>query len=98
MSKAEQKSIEWQKAHNPMAIGGANFSDIVDMYNVNPAYVAGYEQAEKDLALTWEDVVQILRICDDVKTAWWFTRPKDVGTQVFFEEALRRFNEWRNKK
>lgn len=50
MSKrAEQKSIEWQKAHNPMAIGGGNFADIVDMYNTNPAYIAGYEQAEKDL-------------------------------------------------
>lgn len=22
MTRAEQKSIEWQKAHNPMAIGG----------------------------------------------------------------------------
>lgn len=50
MSKrAEQKSIEWQKAHNPMAIGGGNFADIVDMYNTNPAYIAGYEQAEQDI-------------------------------------------------
>lgn len=58
MTRAEQKSIEWQKAHNPMAIGGGNFADIVDMYNTNPAYIAGYEQAEKDLG--WHSVKESL--------------------------------------
>lgn len=49
MSKrAEQKSIEWQIAHHPMAIGGDNFADLVEYFNINPAYIAGYEQAEKD--------------------------------------------------
>ena len=49
MDKATQKSIEWQKANNPMAIGGDAFADMVDSFNVNPAYVAGYKEAEKDL-------------------------------------------------
>lgn len=48
MDKATQKSIEWQKANNPMAIGGDAFADIVDSFNVNPAFVAGYKEAEKD--------------------------------------------------
>lgn len=41
-----------------MAIGGGNFADIVDMYNTNPAYIAGYEQAEKDLG--WRSVEESL--------------------------------------
>lgn len=76
MTKAEEKSIEWQKAHNPMAIGGANFSDIVDMYNVNPAYVAGYEQAKKDI-LEWLDVkyAEVRQLCDDTDdSVYWGQR------------------------
>ena len=49
MDKAAQKSIEWQKANSPMAIGGDAFADMVDAYNVNPAFVAGYKEAEKDI-------------------------------------------------
>lgn len=45
MDKATQKSIEWQKANHPMAIGGDAFADIVDSFNVNPAFVAGYKEA-----------------------------------------------------
>lgn len=49
MDKATQRSVEWQKANNPMAIGGDMFSDLVDAYNVNPAFVAGYQKAEEDI-------------------------------------------------
>lgn len=49
MDRAEQKSIEWQKAYHPMAIGGDMFSDLIDAYNVNPTFVAGYHQAKKDI-------------------------------------------------
>ena len=49
MTVAEQKSIEWQKAHRIMAIGGDAFADIVEQMNINPAYVAGYEQAKEDI-------------------------------------------------
>lgn len=54
MTKATQKSIEWQKANHPMAIGGDAFADMVDSFNVNPAFVAGYKEAEKDLAPAFE--------------------------------------------
>ena len=59
MDKAITKSIEWQKANNPMAIGGDAFADMVDSFNVNPAYVAGYKEAEKD---TIERMVEWLKV------------------------------------
>ena len=46
--------------------------------------------------LTWEDVLELMRLCDQVKTMWQFSeRRKDIGKQVFFEEVLRVFNETR---
>ena len=63
MDKATQKSIEWQKAYNPMAIGGDAFADVIDSYNVNPAFVAGYKEAEKDLG--WHSVKESLPPIDE---------------------------------
>ena len=90
---AEQKSIEWQKANNPMAIGGDAFADVVDSFNVNPAYVAGYKEAEEDLALTWEDVKKIEDLCMEVATLFASVgRNKVILEPPFYEEVLRRFN------
>ena len=98
MDKAEQKSIEWQKANHPMAIGGDAFADIVDSFNVNPAFVAGYKEAEEDLALTWEDVKKIEDLCMEVATLFASVgRNKVILEPPFYEEVLRRFNEQRKK-
>lgn len=64
MDKATQKSIEWQKANNPMAIGGDAFADMIDSFNVNPAYIAGYKEAEKDL------IPLINRLCEAILFDW----------------------------
>lgn len=64
-------------------------------------YSSGYEQAEEDLALTWEDIPKILHICENLKTSWWFMdneQTKQIGTQPFWEEILRRFNEEKGNK
>ena len=88
MDKATQKSIEWQKANNTMAIGGDAFADMVDSFNVNPAFVAGYKEAEKDLALTPGDMSIIDKICTEMRphTDWPLK-----GQDAFYEEVLRRF-------
>jgi hypothetical protein len=56
-------------------------------------FINGYEQAEKDLALTWEDIKKISRILDimvddDLKGEI----PKEWGEKEYYEEVLRRFN------
>lgn len=67
----------------------------------------GYEQAEKDLALTWEDAYKIVSLVEEVKNDFCdnpnmfsILKPITVNDfkKVFNEEVLRRFNEWRDKK
>ena len=54
----------------------------------------GYEQAEKDLALTWEDVKGIEEIINSVR----YENPNGIGAKLLGEEVLRRFNERRENK
>lgn len=60
--------------------------------NPSVAYKAGYKQAEKDLALTWKDMREIIRIdeemIDDPEA-----HPEWMEEQPFYEEMLRRFKE-----
>ena len=74
-----------------MAIGGDAFADIVDSFNVNPAFVAGYKEAEKDLALTKEDVEALIEI--------WMNLPDFHATSLsqIAEETLDIFNEQRKQ-
>lgn len=67
----------------------------------------GYEQAEKDLMLTWEDAYKIVSLAEEVKNDFCdnpnmfsILKPITVNEfkKVFNEEILRRFNEWRDKK
>lgn len=57
------------------------------------AYRQGYEQAEKDLALTWEDAVTMVTVAMDV-----IGEGKITGEQNIYTEVLRRFNSQREKK
>lgn len=52
------------------------------------AFYYGYEQAEKDLALTWQDIRQIVNLAEEVvKTNTGFE-----SEQEFFDEVLRQFS------
>ena len=70
-----------------------NFYDRESFAN---GYLKGYLQAEKDNELTWEDIPEIFRISEELKTSWWFRdneQTKLIGTQTFWEEVLKRFKE-----
>lgn len=59
------------------------------------AFQEGYEQAQKDLALTWEDMQRIAYIIDDIKERMdiGIIEPYLSSEQDIYEEALKRFNE-----
>lgn len=58
----------------------------------------GYEQAEKDLALTWEDIKKIDSLSMEVTTLFVsIGRNKDILERPYYEEVARRFNEQRKK-
>lgn len=48
-------SAEWQMANHPICIGGDAFADIAERMNVNPAFVAGVEWAQKQFAKEKEE-------------------------------------------
>lgn len=53
------------------------------------AYIDGYKQAEKDLALTTEDIKMI----DDILIRIDRVPNVDMSRKEFYEEVLRRFKE-----
>lgn len=61
-------------------------------------FIDGYRNAEKDLALTWEDVKKIEDLCMEVTTLFASVgRNKVILEPSFYEEVARRFNEQRQK-
>lgn len=88
MSKAEKRALEaYPISRLPF------FPGSVASYDTNEErrmiYEEGYEQAEKDLALTWEDIQTIDNIVVDMahNTDWPLR-----GQEVFYTEVLNRFS------
>lgn len=87
MSKrAEEIAYEIYPAHSSTAVLSSAQVDLLRM-----GCIKGYEQAEKDLSLTWEDVRTLFKIAynyeDDA-----IEKPPYLS-QEYCEEILRRFNE-----
>ena len=98
MSKAEERALEVF----PLKIDG----DSRGSYDLNVVkrivYQQGYEQAEKDLELTWEDIRiildaenDILRECNSQKELVIKTYPKGKD---YYGEILKRFKERKETK
>lgn len=68
-------------------------------YDVNrirrKRFQEGYEQAEKDLALTLEDIVRLNLLIMGMEAEGY---NEGYKTRPFYEEVLRRFNEQYRKK
>ena len=61
-------------------------------------YNAGYEQAEKDLALTWEDVAILITIYEQGVDNGDYRRYNDAEwMKEYSQDILRKFNEIRKK-
>ena len=90
MSKAEEK------ANNACPINkGSGIDRVISMVNRKNGYIQGYMQAEKDLALTWEDMVTIDTLGSEVITEHLFD---NWSERQIYEEVLRRFREMKNKQ
>lgn len=94
MTRAEERALEAYPTQDM-------YSSLLDGSNrlKREVFINGYEQAEKDLALTWEDIKKISRILDimvddDLKGEI----PKEWGEEEYYEEVLRRFNKAKEEK
>lgn len=98
MGKAEEKTVElMKKAKDFIPDGGYSEKELNLAFYM---FIEGYQQAEKDNELTWEDIPKILSICEQLKTSWWFRdneQTKQIGTQVFWEEVLKRYKDLKNE-
>lgn len=57
-------------------------------------FIQGYETAEKDLALTWEDVKEIVRIADTMMDFDPHNRPEWMESdKAYYTEVLKQFKE-----
>ena len=82
MSKAEDLAKKYCE--------GSSFEDAC---MEKPAYIAGYNQAEKDLELTWEDINTIHKLINQVS----YEYPYGISEKSFGEEVLKRFKEQRDE-
>lgn len=89
MTKAEKRALAYAKSHAHL---GYDYDQTYD------AVKYGYLQAEKDLALTWEDIAKIDAIISDVNNEFAIDGPKEINRQKFYEEVLKRFNEQKNEQ
>ena len=104
MSKAEDlaEKLYPKKEHvayGPFPCEEPNMIDDNKPYRIG--FVEAYKQAEKDNELTWEDIPEIFRISEELKTSWWFRdneQTKLIGTQTFWEEVLKRFKDFKERK
>lgn len=96
MTRAEQAALYAYPKKSAVSgvsmLGNNNRDDFMFQRDI---FRKGYEQAEKDLALTWEDMKLIVNIADDIlkgKTVFKSLHRFPLET-VYYEEVLRRFNE-----
>lgn len=92
MTKAEERALV---AYPPRFAKCVIFPETVGAdFNTlkRKSYQEGYEQAEKDLALTWEDIKTIEQI---IATSDWydFEISGKLWSKEFYEEVLKRFKE-----
>ena len=85
MSKAEDRAKEryWLEPSN------------IETQEKYAAYVEGYHQAEKDLELTWEDLMAIDDLLDELLPP---RRDSDeLVLKGYYQEVLKRFKERKEK-
>lgn len=60
-------------------------------------FIEGYEQAEKDLALTWEDIAKIDSLILETNNEYAVDYQKEISRQHFYEEVLKKYLQIKNQ-
>ena len=93
--KAEERALE---AYPKLSVASVCLDGTVPVdlnTGARKRFIEGYEQAEKDLALTWKDMRTIIHILSD--SDWYdFEINGKLWSKEFYEEVLKRFKEKRN--
>ena len=87
MSKAEEEAIKRYPK-----IG------LYDNLMKRKGFVDGYNQAEKDLELTWEDIEKITDIWEDLHEDEAVYSKTGCDTPEFYKEVLKRFKDYKDEE
>ncbi len=72
--------------------------DFPDQCSESGRYIDGYRQAEKDLELTWEDMMIIHKCIKDAMNYKLYKMMEGVeGQKEVYEDVLKRFKERKEK-
>lgn len=95
MSKAEKRAEVLYPILETDKIGNNPYiSHNVEQLAKREGYIEGYHQAEKDLGLTWEDMILIHRCIKDAMNFHLYKMMEGVeGQKVVYQEVLKRFKE-----
>ena len=94
MSKAEERALEAYPVLFSERYGYDNtFKDRRE------SYIKGYHQAEKDLELTWEDMMIIHKCIKDAMNSHLYKMMEGLdGQKIVYEEVLKRFKDLKIKQ
>lgn len=93
ISRAEEAAKKKYPIYLAKAVmSDGNTIDLDANETTRNVFKLGYEAAEKDLALTWEDIKTIVQI---ITTSDWydFEISDKLWSQEFYEEVLKQFKE-----
>ena len=95
MSKAEDKAKELFPLLETDKIGNNPYiSYNTEQLSKQEGFIEGYHQAEKDLELTWEDMMLIHRCIKDAMNYHLYKMMEGMeGQKVVYQEVLKRFKE-----
>lgn len=85
MTSAEKRALE---AYPDFDAGSAK---VIQGFQ-RQCYINGYEQAEKDLALIWEDIAKIDALILEANNEFAVDYSKEISREQFYTEVLNRFN------
>ena len=86
MSKAKERALE--------AYPHYTAENITEVTNARRFFAKGYEQAEKDLALTAEDIRTIYELTENVSNHSFWAK----YSSGFWNEVLTRFKQYKEEK
>ena len=101
MSKAEERAFKEYPVFMTTLIPANDELPLIEQdcnKFTREAYIKGYHQAEKDLALTWEDIRKLDIILAEVDVEIEFNKI-DIETETpeYYKEVLNRFNKQKEK-
>ena len=94
MSKAVYLSKQYRDFREQCGI-----KDPVMLDEIEEAYYEGYQQADKDLELSWEDMSLIRLVFDAIEANIHLGAIKiSPMTKEYYQEVLKQFNQKKGKK